>query len=182
MNSHYNPLANPRSVPTYGVKFPGGPGSELSLKREYLPRFCMRQISFYKRCLVANEEDSEKCQREQDDIISICPSFALDILKDQKLQLLKREAINNKIYRESMQVPSYNTGRTVANVPWKTWADGTSTHLRPDTMWADERYADVTQKEVDAAKERMRKRRSSTESKGLNPIQPYDRTYAQPPK
>jgi hypothetical protein len=26
----------------------------------------------------------------------------------------------------------------------KTWVDGTREHLRPDTMWADERYAKIT--------------------------------------
>jgi hypothetical protein len=32
--------------------------------------------------------------------------------------------MNNKKYRESMEVASYNVGRTVANVPRKSWADG----------------------------------------------------------
>jgi hypothetical protein len=32
--------------------------------------------------------------------------------------------MNNKKYKESMEVPLYNSGRTVANVPRKSWSDG----------------------------------------------------------
>lgn len=45
-----------------------------------------------------------------------------------------------------MEVSSYNAGRTIANVPRKTWADGTGSNLRSDSMWCDDRYADITQK------------------------------------
>ena len=51
-----------------------------------------------------------------------------------------------------MEVPSYNQGRSVSNVPRRTWADGTANHLRPDSMWIDDRYVDITQAEVDQAK------------------------------
>jgi len=57
-----------------------------------------------------------------------------------------------------MVVGEYNIGRTVANVPRKTWGDGTRQNLRPDTLWADDRYVDVTQKEVDEAKARIKRR------------------------
>ena len=45
-----------------------------------------------------------------------------------------------------MEVSSYNAGRTVANVPRKTWDDGKANKLRPDTMWYDDRYVDINQK------------------------------------
>jgi hypothetical protein len=32
--------------------------------------------------------------------------------------------MNNKKYKEVMEVASYNSGRTVANVPRKSWSDG----------------------------------------------------------
>ena len=32
---------------------------------------------------------------------------------------------------------------------------GTRHHLRPDTMWADDRYVKVTQKDINEAKERV---------------------------
>ena len=82
-------------------------------------------------------------------------------MKERKLSHLKVEALNNKKYREVMDVPSYNKGRTVANVPLKSWVDGSRQNLRPNTLWADDRYADVTQEEVDAAKERIKKRREA---------------------
>lgn len=51
-----------------------------------------------------------------------------------------------------MEVPYYNKGRTVADVPLKSWQDGSRENLRPDTLWADDRYADITSEEVKAAK------------------------------
>ena len=36
-----------------------------------------------------------------------------------------------------MDVPYYNKGRTVADVPLRSWVDGTRERLRPDTLYAD---------------------------------------------
>jgi hypothetical protein len=36
-----------------------------------------------------------------------------------------------------MEIPEYNKGRTVADVPLKNWDDGTREHVRPNTIWAD---------------------------------------------
>jgi hypothetical protein len=52
--------------------------------------------------------------------------------------------MSNKKYREVMEVPEYNKGRTVADVPQKTWEDGTRENIRPGTLWADDRYLDIT--------------------------------------
>ena len=57
-----------------------------------------------------------------------------------------------------MEVAGYNQGRTVANVPKKTWVDGTASNLRPDSMWIDDRYVDITQAEIDQAKQRVQAR------------------------
>ena len=54
-----------------------------------------------------------------------------------------------------MKVEDYNKGRSMANVSDKTWVHGTRKYLRPDTMYSDERYADITQAEINAAKERV---------------------------
>jgi len=43
-----------------------------------------------------------------------------------------------------MEVSDFNRGRDVSEVSDKTWIHGTRHHLRPDTMWADERYSKVT--------------------------------------
>jgi hypothetical protein len=66
--------------------------------------------------------------------------------------------LNNKKFRDAMEVSSYNVGRTVANVPRKTWVDGTADKLRSDSMWIDDRYVDITQTEIDQAKERVQRK------------------------
>jgi len=58
-------------------------------------------------------------------------------------------------YKAAMEVSDYNKGRSPADVSDKTWQNGTRHYLRPDTMYADERYADITQPEINAAKERQ---------------------------
>lgn len=60
-----------------------------------------------------------------------------------------------------MEVSSYNKGRTVSDVPLKSWEDGSRHNLRPNTLWADDRYADITAEEIKAAKERVNKRRQA---------------------
>lgn len=60
-----------------------------------------------------------------------------------------------------MEVSSYNKGRTVADVSNKDFIDGTKKYLRPDTMWADERYSQITQKEINEAKERLAARKAA---------------------
>ena len=61
-----------------------------------------------------------------------------------------------------MEVADYNQGRTVANVPKKTWVDGTASNLRSDSMWIDDRYVDITQPEIDKAKERIKARQQAS--------------------
>lgn len=43
-----------------------------------------------------------------------------------------------------MKTEEYNKGRTPADVSDKNWVHGTRKHLRPDTMWPDQRYANIT--------------------------------------
>jgi hypothetical protein len=81
-----------------------------------------------------------------------------------------------------MEVPSYNKGRTVADVPLKTWEDGTRENLRPNTLWADERYHDISREEINAARERMKKRAMASPPEQLIKTPVYDRTYEVPPK
>jgi len=61
-----------------------------------------------------------------------------------------------------MEVGEYNKGRSVANISTKSWADGSKDKLRPDTMWADDRYVDITQKEINEAKARLAERQLNT--------------------
>ena len=54
----------------------------------------------------------------------------------------------------------------MANVPRKSWFDGTADKLRSDSMWIDDRYVDISQAEIDQAKERVKKR---NEAQGIVP-------------
>jgi hypothetical protein len=65
-----------------------------------------------------------------------------------------------------MTIPKYNEGRTVADVSSKTWIHGTKKHLRPDSMWADDRYANVTLEEVEEAKVRYNARKGKSHGHG----------------
>ena len=94
----------------------------------------------------------------------------------------KLEAQANNKYKKVTEVADYNQGRSVADLPRKSWSDGERTKLRPNSIWADDRYADITQQEIDEAKERVRKRNLA---KGHVPdnsvhVQTYDRTYEAP--
>ena len=156
----------------------------MGFKIEHGPRFCIREVYNYKRCLVANDDSESKCIDEQQNVLGICPGFALDMIKNRNLQKLKMEQINNKKYKEAMVVGEYNVGRTVANVPRRTWSDGSRQNLRPDTLWADDRYVDVTQKEIDEARARIKDRREKRGDKFDDKlhIESYDRRFEEPPR
>jgi hypothetical protein len=64
-----------------------------------------------------------------------------------------------------MEVAYYNKGRTVADVPLRSWEDGNVVNLRGNTMWADDRYADITEDEIKAAQERVKRRREAHPAK-----------------
>jgi len=96
----------------------------------------------------------EKCEAEGDYVMGVCPDWALNEIRNQNRFEHKVQLIQKAEYDRAMAVSSYNEGRTVADISNKTHVHGTRHHLRPDTLWADERYANVTRDEVKAAKER----------------------------
>ena len=59
-----------------------------------------------------------------------------------------------------MEVSDYNKGRKLSDISGKTYIHGTRKYLRPDTLWADERYSSVTQDEINQAKKRYADRSS----------------------
>ncbi len=73
-----------------------------------------------------------------------------------------------------MKVSPYNEGRTVADISNWTYEHGTRHHLRPNTLWADERYVDVTQEEIDAAKQRYAARLKSEGKPLVGPLKQID--------
>lgn len=57
-----------------------------------------------------------------------------------------------------MHISLSQQGKSPKDVSDQTWIHGTRHHLRPDTMWADERYTQISQAEINEAKERVRAR------------------------
>lgn len=146
------------------------------------PKHCIRQLTSYKTCLIANEDEKSKCQHEANEILAICPAFALRSMTENQKLKLKLEAQSNLKYKSVMVVPEYNQGRSIAELPRRSAEYGERTNLRPDSIWADNRYSNVTQQEIDEAKERVKKRNLA---KGYKPdtsvhIPQYDRTYEAP--
>lgn len=140
---HYDPFANPRyKKPEGSVPISVDP----QFRIEFFPKHCTRTVDAYKTCLIANDDDKQKCGHEGENILAICPTWALDKMKDNERLKLKVEAQANQKYRKVIEVSAENQGRTVADVSNKSWADGERSKLRPNSIWADERYTDITQK------------------------------------
>lgn len=156
--THYDPLKSSNFEPTSYLTQSHAPGlfADYVLTSDKLPKGCVRSIQGFRRCVMVNGE--QKCADEATDIARICPNWALDTIKEKNRFLMKVRAIQNDQYRRAMVVPEYNKGRSISDVPDKTWIDGTRTFLRPDTMWADERYAKITQAEINEAKQRVKDR------------------------
>lgn len=156
--THYDPLSEMDRKPLPAQIGQYGPGAELLpiISAEKLPRACCRVIKNYKRCAMINGEG--KCLEEQNDIINVCPNFALHAMKERKRFLAKTLGIRLNKYREAMEISPYNEGRNVSDVEKKTWEDGTRRNLRPDTIWADGRYSAITQDDINKAKERNKLR------------------------
>lgn len=153
--THYDPLGetNRSKASLQVIKYAPGNYSTLAVTTEKLPRPCVRTIQNYRRCEMINGK--AKCTQEAGDILSICPNWALDHMKEKNRFYAKAIAINNQTYQRAMHVEDYNKGRSTSDVSDKTWIHGTRQHLRPDTMWADERYSQITQKEITEAIKRV---------------------------
>ena len=120
-SSHYDPFKNPRYArPENAQTISPTP----TIAVEYFPRHCTRTVEAYTTCLIANDDSKQQCSNESNDILAICPSWALDKMREGHLLRQKIEAQANKKYREAMEVPDYNKGRTIADVPNKRWSDG----------------------------------------------------------
>lgn len=119
-----------------------------------LPTACVRGRRNYERCVMVNGK--EKCEDESLHYLSTCPNWALRETRKTILTHENIKAVQLKEYEEAMKVSDYNKGRTLKDVDLsKTWKDGDRHHLRPDSLWADDRYVDVTEEEIEAAKKRV---------------------------
>jgi len=182
-NTWYNPLPYPNGI-RWGKMFPAhfdplsedqkkdrwqieqsapGPHSHYVFTADKLPRACVRTLQAFKRCEMVNGEGT--CKNQEKEILEICPAWSLDELKEKHRFNMKVSAINALQYRRAMEVSDYNKGRTIKDISDKTWIDGTREHLRPDTLWADERYSKITQAEINEAKKRIEERKQKAAPK-----------------
>ena len=143
------------------------------------PPVCDRYMFFFKRCTMIN--GSGNCKDEEKEFLEVCPNFALNDMRNGKLQVKKYQHVQREEYKFAMEVSDYNRGRSIKDVDGsKRWIDGTAPYLRPDTMWADERYASVTEDEIVETRKRLQER---LEKEGYKPStdlripKPIDKEY-----
>ena len=126
----------------------------IKMGKEMLPLVCYRTLDKFNRCKMFN--DAEKCRDEELNFLQTCPNPVLHQMRRSKLTAQKHRLIQVQDYKRAMEVSEYNKGRSVADVdPNKRFEHGTAKYLRPDSMWADERYANVTKEEILAARKRL---------------------------
>lgn len=126
----------------------------LQVSYEPIPVACVRPLQKFYRCRMINGE--ERCQKEADDFLAQCPNPVLSELRNKKLTQARHRQIQLEDYRKAIEVSDYNKGRSVAAVPANAhWTWGTRSYLRPDSLWADERYSNVTPQEIEEAKKRL---------------------------
>lgn len=152
--AHFDPLGDKPAEPqNIGMQESSGTFQVRKIKQTIFPKVCQRYLGFYKRCVMVN--GNEKCKEEENEFLAVCPNFALEDYRDKKLFHQKARIIQRKEYHQAMEVSAYNVGRNVAEFDSrKRWIDGTAAKLRPDSMWIDDRYVDVTQEDIDQAKKR----------------------------
>lgn len=171
LNPHFDPLTTTEHPPdsrTYHTAGPIQDNAVLTFVPHKYPRACERYLNFYKRCVMVNGDN--KCDNEEREFLAVCPNFALEDYRDRKIFQEKVKFVQRQEYLEAMEVPSYNQGRSVAMVDTnKRWRDGQANNLRPDSMWADDRYADVTPEDVEAAKARVAARRAAHKAADPHP-------------
>lgn len=157
---HYDALNDTKFVPIERFN----EGSEAtSLNRSYnftqtkLPPVCDKYLFFYKRCAMIN--GSDKCKDEENEFLEVCPNFVLNKMKNKKMKMAQARLIQMKEYNDAMELSSYNAGRSIRDIDMtKRWKDGTAEKLRPDTFWNDDRYINVNDEDIAAAKERVKER------------------------
>jgi len=155
--SHYDPLTDETKTERWQIEERApGDHSHFVFTADKLPRGCVRQIQNFRRCEMINGK--EQCSGEAHEILKVCPTWTLDEMRDKQRFISKVAAINTHQYQTALQVSDYNKGRTIKDVSENTWLDGTRERLRPDTMWADERYSKITQTEINEAKQRLAER------------------------
>lgn len=170
LTPHFDPLQNSTLVPpdTTLYQMPLETFGDLQISKEPIPLSCVRPLQKFYRCRMINGED--KCQEEADYFLSICPNTVINELRNQKLRREKHRLIQVADYRKAIQVSDYNKDRSVAEVPLNVnYLKGNRHNLRPDTIWADERYSNVTQEEIEEARKLVGEHQKKVASR-INPV------------
>lgn len=98
--SFYNPYKDTRAKEnTILTRTYPADNMQLKLRQIIPPRGCVRQLSFFNRCLNIHGGDKSKCQNESLNILNVCPTFALEDLKQGRLYREKTLAIDQNSYR-----------------------------------------------------------------------------------
>lgn len=98
----------------------------------FMPKGCANEIQIYKKCVKSSGNPST-CLNEKLNIMEVCPKWTLELLRENKRNLMRATLIDNQTYRRAMEVSPYNEGRTIADIKQKkTWADGLPDKLRTD--------------------------------------------------
>lgn len=154
---HYDPvndLEYKAPEPFFGAIESSGTQANFAVNTNLsLPIACTRYLKFYQRCKLIN--GGEKCGAEEREFLAVCPNFALNELRQSKIFKQKARIVQRKDYHKALEVSDYNQGRSMKDFDdRKRWVDGTASRLRPDSIWADERYINVTEEDVTEAKKR----------------------------
>jgi len=110
----------------------------MTLQPVFIPRGCQREIKRYQVC--ASEKSDQACFQQKLGIMEVCPDHILEGLREKKKWFARAELIDNQTYKRAMTVSDYNKDRSVSDLKLKTWEDGISANLRPDSYWVDDRY------------------------------------------
>ena len=125
----------------------------LAIEDKPKPKVCEVYMKKFKRCEMINGKG--KCDEEGKEFLQVCPNFVLDMYREDKLKNQLHRKIQLQEYDWAMQVGEYNKNRTLSDVDGsKSYEDGLRKNLRPNTFWADDRYVNVTQDDINAAKKR----------------------------
>lgn len=152
---HYDPLKSSSfSMPHERHQHHHGPSGLIKPVFTSFPLGCIRARDRFEQCVMLN--DRSRCGDEGQNMMEVCPNHVLEEMHRQKLETEFAKQIQIREFEEALRVSSYNVGRTITDVdPSKNFLSGTRKHLRPDSLWADDRYANVTLAEIEAAKERL---------------------------
>ena len=147
--------------------------SSIEKRPEYLPQPCNRALHKYKQCELINGKNG--CKNEGNNLVEICPNFALDIMRKHKLKNRDNQLTQIEEYNKLMTVSEYNKGRTIKDIDGsKKKIHGTKAYLRPDSIWADERYINVTYEEIMQVRKELAEQGNKVDFDQIFKKRPYD--------